>query len=664
MRLFLFCLSIAIGCTILPLVQTSAQVSNVFEGQDASIETSVLLAPITPIESAFVSFGNGIVIQSLLSQPAIFPQENDKVSWGNANATIHSMPRDPFSGPPVNFEELLAAKFKPILYLHQDEKYKPQEIQVVLDTADLYRDNTLIQSTPPALSPTLLASSTASDYKLDLDGDVFIEQSPITNETYKNTAYAHITKDENHIVLQYWFFYYFNDWEGGPDHEGDWEFIQLIFPADKTVQEIIDQDTPPDDAVYSAHLGGYRASWSTVEKDSVRPIVYVAKGSHANYFRKGICDLTTPRGSGVDEVQPQNDPPKVINSQPIIGPVDNTTFNWLLFGGKWGGDTFSSPDSPLSQATILTGERKWDMPIAWAESRISGFPIVTEWNEFYENRCDGDFDGIWNNIDTQDAVFSNDFDAPGPFGRDTEGTITERGDRNIKIKDDATRGAYIEIETGEQIARIELDGIFCFPISTITAHPFMAFRVIATCLSSQLEVEEGSADFTTFHNGIEVVATVNANQTVHYEVVEDRLRIETSGDGEIEILVNGEPTVVQAGETFFVRELEIDIKPGSARNSVNCKNRKTEVIPAAILTTVDFDATTVDHSTVVFEGASEMHAKRHPKDVDGDGDTDLMFHFRLGDTTLTCASTEATLIGRTLSGDIVISTDSIDTKNK
>ncbi|HEY4510119.1 MAG TPA: hypothetical protein VJC15_03985 [Candidatus Paceibacterota bacterium] len=55
---------------------------------------------------------------------------------------------------------------------------------------------------------------------------------------------------------------------------------------------------------------------------------------------------------------------------------------------------------------------------------------------------------------------------------------------------------------------------------------------------------------------------------------------------------------------------------------------------------------------------------RHEEDVDGDNDIDLMFHFRLDDTTLTCDSTEATLTGRTFLGDLFIGTDSIDTKSQ
>ena len=112
-------------------------------------------------------------------------------------------------------------------------------------------------------------------------------------------------------------------------------------------------------------------------------------------------------------------------------------------------------------------------------------------------------------------------------------------------------------------------------------------------------------------------------------------------------------------------EVEIDIKPGSDPNSINCNNEKG-VIAVAILTTDDFDATTVDHTTVTFEGASETHVdkktdepRRHEEDVDGDGDTDLVFHFRKGDTNLTCDSTEGTLIGETFDGQAIEGSDAV-----
>lgn len=114
----------------------------------------------------------------------------------------------------------------------------------------------------------------------------------------------------------------------------------------------------------------------------------------------------------------------------------------------------------------------------------------------------------------------------------------------------------------------------------------------------------------------------------------------------------------------LVRPVSIDIRPGGDPNSINCNNPMA-MIPVAILTTNEFDASTVDHATVTFEGAVEAHStphgvQRHEKDVDDDGDTDLLFHFRLGETTLDCGSTEATLTGETFDGAPIEGTDTVN----
>ncbi|MBN2184521.1 MAG: hypothetical protein JW746_04260 [Candidatus Krumholzibacteriota bacterium] len=101
----------------------------------------------------------------------------------------------------------------------------------------------------------------------------------------------------------------------------------------------------------------------------------------------------------------------------------------------------------------------------------------------------------------------------------------------------------------------------------------------------------------------------------------------------------------------------IDIKPGSDINPVNCM-KLNGVIPVAILTTDCFDACEVDHTTVRFgpDGASENHFNkhgmiRHEKDVDFDGDIDLVFHFLASETGIECGDCGATLSGFTFSGD-------------
>jgi len=114
-----------------------------------------------------------------------------------------------------------------------------------------------------------------------------------------------------------------------------------------------------------------------------------------------------------------------------------------------------------------------------------------------------------------------------------------------------------------------------------------------------------------------------------------------------------------------IKTVAIDIKPGSDPNSIHCINRNA-IIAVAILTTGDFDATTVDHTTVTFAGANEIHLsdqtgepRRHEEDVDGDGDIDLVLHFRMSQADMTCDSIEGTLNGQTFSGQTITGTDTI-----
>ncbi|HEX6865056.1 MAG TPA: hypothetical protein VF414_19655, partial [Thermoanaerobaculia bacterium] len=105
----------------------------------------------------------------------------------------------------------------------------------------------------------------------------------------------------------------------------------------------------------------------------------------------------------------------------------------------------------------------------------------------------------------------------------------------------------------------------------------------------------------------------------------------------------------------------IDIKPGSFPNSINPRSKG--VIPVAILTNPDFDATQVDPLSVRFGpgGASEAHGKGHLEDVDGDGDIDLVLHFRTEIAAIPCGSTQATLTGETFGGQQFEGSDSVRT---
>jgi hypothetical protein len=84
-------------------------------------------------------------------------------------------------------------------------------------------------------------------------------------------------------VLQYHFFYAFNDWRlaanGMNHHEGDWEMTAVYLKNDE-----------PYAVLFSQHGAGNIEKWETVRKAvdkkgnvTTHPVVYVALGSHANY---------------------------------------------------------------------------------------------------------------------------------------------------------------------------------------------------------------------------------------------------------------------------------------------------------------------------------------------------------------------------------------------
>ena len=110
-----------------------------------------------------------------------------------------------------------------------------------------------------------------------------------------------------------------------------------------------------------------------------------------------------------------------------------------------------------------------------------------------------------------------------------------------------------------------------------------------------------------------------------------------------------------------VTAVDIDIKPGSDPNAVNPTNRG--LVPVAILTTDTFDATSVSPITVRFgpAGASPKHQLGHLKDVDSDGDLDLVLHFRTQEAGIQCGDTEASLTGETFDWQAIQGSDSIVT---
>lgn len=101
----------------------------------------------------------------------------------------------------------------------------------------------------------------------------FLEVQPGEGEPYRCVTYAREVATPTGKVLQYWYLYIYNDFLN--QHEGDWEMVTIS----------LDHSDQPVEVAYSNHHGGVRRAWEHAPRVGDSPLLYVARGSHAGYFR-------------------------------------------------------------------------------------------------------------------------------------------------------------------------------------------------------------------------------------------------------------------------------------------------------------------------------------------------------------------------------------------
>jgi hypothetical protein len=105
--------------------------------------------------------------------------------------------------------------------------------------------------------------------------------------------------------------------------------------------------------------------------------------------------------------------------------------------------------------------------------------------------------------------------------------------------------------------------------------------------------------------------------------------------------------------------VSIDVKPGDTPTSIEAD--RGGLLPVAILSTRDFDASTVDPSTIrVGPTGTEAEAFRSMlEDVDRDGRADRLVLVRVQDLRVECSHTTLRLTGKTIAGATIEGSEAV-----
>jgi hypothetical protein len=287
----------------------------------------------------------------------------------------------------------LISTYAPITMLREEqdppcetsaEQYEPTSVSTVLGNpaVRLLRveedgKEILVKRAPRAAD----IAGLGDPYHLELPGDPLGDTCVYARDFAKlkregkapPTTYAHIARQVGRpgLVVQYWFFWYFNQFNDL--HEGDWEGMQIAFEANTARQALAEG---PSEMILFQHAGGERADWedSKVEKEGTHPVVYPAAGSHATFYDSTVYVQNGSNGSGVG-CDNTSEPLGEVRVHPIAIPTFPTTtghFKWLTYFGHWGQKEAGFNNGPTGPAT----KTQWLEPFSWMEKQRTTSPRV------------------------------------------------------------------------------------------------------------------------------------------------------------------------------------------------------------------------------------------------------------------------------------------------
>ncbi|HEX3174284.1 MAG TPA: hypothetical protein VHQ43_08710 [Solirubrobacterales bacterium] len=221
---------------------------------------------------------------------------------------------------------------EPIFKFHSNEAYHPLAVESVEGVGEGIEVPG--EGRKQGIS---LASLPSNGGRMVLPTDPRKQEAELQAGDLARAGYRRTVEGGGLTWVQYWLWYLYNPkrFYLAGEHEGDWEFVQVGYGG----------DTPVCMSASQHKSGGARWWWETERHDG-RPTVYVAHGSHANYFeprkmQTELDDEADGRGLTLDTIAWRD--------------FDS---DWESWPGRWGNSTGpgESPQSPGSQGS------RWKAP--------------------------------------------------------------------------------------------------------------------------------------------------------------------------------------------------------------------------------------------------------------------------------------------------------------
>ncbi|MCW4045737.1 MAG: Vps62-related protein [Candidatus Bathyarchaeota archaeon] len=268
-------------------------------------------------------------------------------------------------------DEDLAATYAPVLHFTSGEKFYPTSVDYIIESSVLKQRNSDGTSSIIDSSPRLNTLGTHTSSNLFLDNKLGTFEAIAADyaadaASTSYYAYVNVARSSSLTVIQYWLFYIFNN---GPmnDHQGDIEVIQVFLDASGNPQTVL----------ASQHGAGQNAAWSDVEKSDTHPVIYVAQGSHANYFRSYQGKM------GIENDIVGSDGKTISANQLTL--VQLNSQSWLNFKGRWGywgtdAEVALGRAGPLGPKYNQDGVR-WSQPSTYLAStfHVDGAYFILAW---------------------------------------------------------------------------------------------------------------------------------------------------------------------------------------------------------------------------------------------------------------------------------------------